>query len=133
MTSNTDTPNNWTQGGQAKSSDATAAMANFNAFTPRNPFTLPELGENEVIYPPSLVGTACSLSAHYIAARRQMDAELAYRFDQDIGAFLSEEFQTRDEQAVFRSRFLTLYADCNAVFGSLNHWHCNWAYDTDRF
>ncbi|MFJ7794633.1 hypothetical protein [Pseudomonas sp. NPDC096950] len=30
MTSKTDTPNNWTQGGQAKSSDAAAAMANFN-------------------------------------------------------------------------------------------------------
>lgn len=30
MTSKTDTPNNWTQGGQAKSSDAAAAMVNFN-------------------------------------------------------------------------------------------------------
>ncbi len=30
MSSKTDTPNNWTQGGQAKSSDAAAAMANFN-------------------------------------------------------------------------------------------------------
>jgi hypothetical protein len=100
------------------------------SFKPRNPFTLPELEEHETIFPDSLVKDACNLAAHYIAARERADAESAERIDLDIGAFLSEEFDTRDSQALFRARFMTLLADCNAAFGSLNHRHCRWAYDT---
>ncbi|MBI6621545.1 hypothetical protein YA0783_24970 [Pseudomonas corrugata] len=103
-----------------------------NIFKPRNPFTLPELEENEVVFPASLVKDACTLAAHYIAAREQGDTESAERIDRDIGAFLSEEFHTRENQALFRARFMTLFADCNASFGALNHWHCQWAYEDDR-
>lgn len=38
-------------------------------FKPRNPFTLPELEENVVAFPASLVKEACTLASHYIAAR----------------------------------------------------------------
>lgn len=99
---------------------------------PRNPFTLPELEENEVVFPASLVKSACTLAAHYIAAREQTDTERAYSIDQDIGAFLSEEFDTRENQALFRTRFMTLFADCNASFGALNHWHSQWAFEDER-
>lgn len=101
-------------------------------FAPRNPFALPELEENEVVFPASLVKSACTLAAHYIAAREQTDSERASSIDQDIGAFLTEEFATRDSQVLFRTRFMTLFADCNASFGALNHWHSKWAYEDDR-
>ncbi|KPX19570.1 hypothetical protein ALQ08_02416 [Pseudomonas syringae pv. delphinii] len=101
-------------------------------FKPSNPFTLPVLEENEIVFPASLVKTACTLAAYYIAAREQTDTERASSIDQDIGAFLSEEFDNRENQAVFRLRFMTLVADCNASFGALNHWHSRWAYEDER-
>lgn len=101
-------------------------------FKPRNPFTLPELEENEAVFPPSLVKTACSLAAHYIIAREQADTESAEGLDLDIGAFLREEFDTRENQALFRTRFLTLFADCNASYGPLSYWHHQWVYEEDR-
>nr|WP_015061871.1 hypothetical protein [Pseudomonas syringae]AFK89149.1 hypothetical protein [Pseudomonas syringae] len=101
-------------------------------FTPRNPFILPELEENEVVFPASLVKSASTLAAHYIAAREQTDSDRASSVDQDIGAFLTEEFATRESQVLFRTRFMTLFADCNASYGALNHWHSMWAYEDDR-
>jgi hypothetical protein len=103
-----------------------------NIFKPRNPFTLPELEEKEMVFPASSVKSACTLAAHYIAARERADTERAYSIDQDIGAFLSEEFDSREDQALFRLRFMTLVADCNASFGALNHWHSQWAYEDER-
>lgn len=38
-------------------------------FKPSNPFTLPELAENETVFPPAILKSACTLAAHYIAAR----------------------------------------------------------------
>lgn len=101
---------------------------------PNNPFDLPALKDNEMVIPESLAKTACSIAAHYIAAREKGDAEMAYQLDLDIGAFLSEEFSDdqRDEQAQFRARFTTLVTDCNAAFGSLGHFHSRWAFDTEH-
>lgn len=101
---------------------------------PSNPFELPALKDNEIVLPESLAKTACSIAAHYIAAREAGDAEMAFVFDRDIGAFLSEEF-TEDqgkELAEFRTKFTTLVTDCNAAFGSLGHFHSRWAFDQKR-
>jgi len=98
------------------------------AFKPRNPFTLPELVEHEAVFPASQVKAACSLAAHYIAARERSDKESAENFDYDIFEFLMGQFDSLNAHALFCSRFVTMLADCNAAFGSLNHSHTRWAY-----
>lgn len=97
-------------------------------FIPRNPFSLPELENNEEIFSKRLVKQAHYMAEQYIEARQKRWSECAERIDSDIGAFLSEEFASRDDKSLFYSRFLTLYADSNAAFGSLDHGHCLWAF-----
>lgn len=96
---------------------------------PRNPFILPERDN----CPAPLVNQACHLAEKYIEARQNIWPECAERIDSEIGAFLSEEFALRDDKQEFHSMFLTLYIDCNAAFGSLNHSHCLWAFKEDYF
>ncbi|MFV7516857.1 hypothetical protein [Enterobacter kobei] len=103
------------------------------AFTPRNPFTQSELENNEAVFSVRLLNQASHLAEKYIEARQERWSECAERIDLDIGAFLSEEFDLQDDKLLFQSRFLTLYADCNAAFGSLNHGHCLWAFKNDYF
>ncbi|POA78612.1 hypothetical protein [Pseudomonas sp. DP16D-R1] len=101
---------------------------------PSNPFTLPELAENETGFPPSILKSACTLAAHYIAARERGDVEATESFDGDIGALLSEEFDMNqyNERGLFRARFMVMIHDCNAAFGRLDYQHSHWAYDTSR-
>ena len=99
----------------------------------RNPFLLQERDNNEAISSESLANQACHLAEKYIEARQNLWPECAERIDSDIGAFLSQEFALRDDKSEFHSRFLTLYADCNAAFGSLSHGHCLWAFKEDFF
>lgn len=101
---------------------------------PSNPFTLPELAENETVFPPSILKSACTLAAHYIAARERGDVEATERFDGDIGALLNEEFDTNqyNEQELFRGRFIVMIHDCNTAFGRLDYQHSQWACDTSR-
>lgn len=103
-------------------------------FKPSNPFTLPELTENETVFPPSLLKSACTLAAQYIGARECADVETTSRIDGDIGAFLSEEFDMEeyDKRGLFRTRFMMMIHDCNAAFGRLDYNHTHWAYDTSR-
>lgn len=103
-------------------------------FKPSNPFTLPELAENETVFPPSLLKSACTLAAHYIAARERRDVESSSRLDGDIGAFLSEEFDSEqyNERGLFRARFMVVIHDCNAAYGQLDYGHSAWAYNTSR-
>lgn len=61
-------------------------------FKPSNPFTLTELVENETVFPASILKSACTLAAHYIAARERGDVETTSRIDRNIGALLNEEF-----------------------------------------
>ena len=99
----------------------------------KNPFMLPERDNNEAFFSSPLVNQACHLADKYIEARQNIWPECAERIDSDIGAFLSEEFALRNDKSEFHSRFLTLYIDCNAAFGSLNHSHCLWAFKDDFF
>lgn len=103
-------------------------------FKPSNPFTLPELAEHETVFQPSILKSACTLAAHYIAAREHGDVDAASRFDGDIGAFLSEEFDMDqyNERGLFRTRFMVIIHDCNAAYGRLDYGHSAWAYDTSR-
>ncbi|MGG4660470.1 hypothetical protein ACLPJF_21335 [Pseudomonas vlassakiae] len=103
-------------------------------FKPSNPFTLPELAENETVFPPSLLKSACTLAAHYIAARERSDVESSSRLDGDIGAFLSEEFDSGkyNERGLFRARFMVVIHDCNAAYGQLDYGHSAWAHNTSR-
>lgn len=103
-------------------------------FKPSNPFTLPELAENETVFPPSLLKSACTLAAHYIAARERSDVESSSRLDGDIGAFLSEEFDCEqyNERGLFSARFMVVIHDCNAAYGQLDYGHSAWAYNTSR-
>lgn len=100
---------------------------------PQNPFILPELHNNEAGFSAQLLNQACHLAEKYIEYRQNLWLEGAERIDSDIGAFLSEEFALRDDKSEFHSRFLTLYINCNAAFGSLNHSHCLWAFKEDYF
>jgi len=99
---------------------------------PSNPFTLPELAENETVFPPSILKSACTLAAHYIAAREIGDVNAAERFDSDIGALLSEEFAPNqcNEKEEFRARFMKMIQECNEAFGLLEHHHSQWASTT---
>ena len=92
---------------------------------PRNPFELPGLADNELVYANSTLFSACRLAAEYIAARKTDDTETADRIDTDIRALLSQEFWVEqvDEQAQFRSRFMTMLADCNVAYGHGYHRH----------
>ena len=103
------------------------------ASAPQNPFMLPERDNNEAFFSGPLVNQAYHLAEKYIEARQNFWPECAERTDSDIGAFLSEEFALRDDKSEFHSRFLTLYINCNAAFGSLNHSHCLWDFKEDFF
>lgn len=83
--------------------------------SPENPFTLPALGEDEVIYGDSRIKTAATLAAHYIAARAAEDKERSRQFDTDIGAFLNEDFQQGEEaeRDDFAMRFGALIDLCD--------------------
>ena len=103
-------------------------------FKPSNPFTLPELADNETVFPASILKSACTLAAHYIAARERSDVETTSRIDGDIGALLNEEFgvEQYNERGLFRARFMVMIHDCNAAFGRMDYNHTHWAYDTSR-
>lgn len=105
-------------------------------FKPSKPFTLPELAENETVFPPSILKSACTLAAHYIAARERRDVEVeaVVRIDGDIGALMNEEFDIEhyNKRGQFRARFMVMIHDCNASFGRLDYNHSHWAYDSSR-
>lgn len=90
---------------------------------PVNPFTLPALAEDEVIYADSRLKTAASLAAHYIAARMTSDPEMSRACDSDIGAFLSEEFgpDERSEYHDFAVRFGALIDQCDHALPLVYH------------
>lgn len=88
-----------------------------------NPFTLPALAEDEVIYTDSRLKTASSLAAHYIAARIKFDPEMSRVYDSDIGAFLSEEFGPgeQSEHHDFAVRFSALIDQCDQTLPLVYH------------
>ena len=90
---------------------------------PVNPFTLPALAEDEVIYADSRLKTAASLAAHYIAARMTSDPEMSRVCDSDIGAFLSEEFGPDDQSEYhdFAVRFGALIDQCDQALPLVYH------------
>ncbi|MEZ2875713.1 hypothetical protein ACBQ28_11255 [Pseudomonas lundensis] len=90
---------------------------------PINPFTLPALAEDDVIYTDSRLKTAASLAAHYIAARVTSDPEMSRVYDSDIGAFLSEEFGLgeRSEYDGFAVRFGALIDRCDRALPLVYH------------
>lgn len=90
---------------------------------PVNPFTLPALAEDQVIYTDSRLRTAASLAAHYIAARVTSDSEMSRVYDSDIGAFLSEEFgpDERSEYDDFAMRFGALIDQCDQALPLAYH------------
>ncbi|VVP45049.1 hypothetical protein [Pseudomonas fluorescens] len=90
---------------------------------PVNPFTLPALAEDEVIYTDSRLKTAASLAAHYIAARVTSDPEMSRIYNSDIGAFLSEEFGPGElsEYDFFAMRFGALMDQCDEALPLVYH------------
>jgi len=85
---------------------------------PINPFTLPPLKDEEIIYKDSRTMTASTLAAYYIAARFAGDPELSFRADSDIGAFMSEDIGTdeREQYAYYSTRFAELIDQIDKEF-----------------
>ena len=101
------------------------------ASAPQNPFMLPERDNNEAFFRAVGKPSLPFWQRNTLKLVKNFWPECAERTDSDIGAFLSEEFALRDDKSEFHSRFLTLYINCNAAFGSLNHSHCLWAFKED--
>lgn len=101
---------------------------------PRDPFELPGLAGTELVYADSLLLSACRLASEYIAFRKTADTETAERSDTEIRALLDQEFWANqvDEKTQFRSRFMTLLADCNVAFGHGDLSHTQWPYPAQK-
>lgn len=85
---------------------------------PQNPFILPALDDDQIVYAETKLKSAASLAAHYIAARAAFDSEMSRTFDGDIGAFISEDFGADDQEecAFFATRFATLIEQCDKAY-----------------
>lgn len=85
---------------------------------PANPFILPELTEDEVVYAESRLKTASVLAAQYISARAEFNSERSSACDRAIGAFLDREFGPieQPEHDSFSTKFAGLVTECDQVF-----------------